>query len=266
MIRRRRRRRRRRCGRPADDDAYTPAALTAAAAPSAAATAAFATVVSSSALTGLALDASPSAYRLLGSSRWGGAAGSDGGGGGGAAAAGAGADGGSAVPSVPAADDRVVDDLAAFRGTCQALVALGCGASEIESLFRLLACLLHLGNAAFEDGDDGYAKPSAGGGAAAVAAAGAAVDCDDLSDLLLHRSLAVGGEQVRIDLRAEQAEHLLAGLGAHTLGFSWVVRQVNTALAGDRDEGRAAARRRGDGRCDGADDDMPPPPPPPASR
>ena len=86
---------------------------------------------------------------------------------------------------------RVVDDLGAFRVTCAALSDLGCTSSDVSSLFGLLAALLHLGNASFDDDPHGNAKAADGAGEAAVAAAGRALQCDSLGSLLLHRNLNV---------------------------------------------------------------------------
>ena len=120
----------------------------------------------------------------------------------------------------------------AFKSTCAALDALGCATEDVHSLLGLLAALLHLGNATFEDDINGNARPSPGAGADAVAAAGKALRSPDVESLLLHRSLTVRGELMRIDLRAEQADHLLRGLlkSLYTLGFAWIVKSVNTML------------------------------------
>ena len=128
--------------------------------------------------------------------------------------------------------ERSIDDIGAFKSTCAALDALGCATDDVHSLLGLLAALLHLGNAIFEDDINGNARPSPGAGAEAVAAAGKALRSPDVESLLLHRSLTVRGELMRIDLRAEQADHLLRGLlkSLYTLGFAWIVKSVNTML------------------------------------
>ena len=143
-----------------------------------------------------------------------------------------------------AAKARGLDDAAAFRKTCAALCDLGCSRDEIRSLFSLLAALLHLGNGEFEDDASGIARPSPGLGAAALAAASRALRCPQLADLLLHRSLKVGGEMMRIDLRAEQADNLLRGIlkSLYTLGFGWILRRVNSVLRAGGAEPTAPSR------------------------
>ena len=80
------------------------------------------------------------------------------------------------------------------------------------------------GNGSFEDDATGNARVAPGSGTEALAAAGHALQAPDLHELLLHRSLNVRGEMMRIDLRAEQAESLLRGVlkSLYTLGFSCV--------------------------------------------
>ena len=157
--------------------------------------------------TELGLTGVPADYQLLGVSEWG-------------------------TQAEATSTSRVVDDLGAFRVTCIALTDLGCSTDDVSSLFSLLAALLHLGNAAFDDDAKGNAKASPGAGVDAIAAAGRALKCGELESLLTHRSLNVRGEVTRIDLRAEQAERLLRGLlkSLYTLGFAWIVRRVNTVL------------------------------------
>ena len=169
----------------------------------------------------LGLTGSPRDYRLLG--QFGGAA---------------------DAHHIAAAKARGLDDAAAFRKTCAALCDLGCSRDEIRSLFSLLAALLHLGNGEFEDDATGIARPAPGLGAAALAAASRALRCPQLADLLLHRSLKVGGEMMRIDLRAEQADNLLRGIlkSLYTLGFGWILRRVNSVLRAGGAEPTAPSR------------------------
>ena len=81
----------------------------------------------------------------------------------------------------------------------------------------------------------GNARAAPGPGAAALEAAAQALQCPNLAELLLHRSLNVRGEMMRIDLRAEQAENLLRGIlkSLYALGFGWIVRRVNHVLSAD---------------------------------
>jgi myosin heavy subunit len=134
-----------------------------------------------------------------------------------------------AAPRDASGASRAVDDLSAFQVTCSALTSLGCATADMCSIFGLLASLLHLGNAAFTDDVHGNAIAKPGAGAAALAAAGRALHCPQIHELLMHRQLNVRGEQMRIDLRAEQAEQLLRGLlkSLYTLGFAWIVRMIN---------------------------------------
>ena len=143
-----------------------------AAAAGATATADAATLLPAAFLTELGLTGNAADYRILGHQR----------------------------QSVNGAGDRTVDDLAAFTVTAGALLDLGCTQQDVQSLFRLLAALLHLGNGSFDDDDAGNARPAPGVGADAIEAASKALGCDGLGELLLHRELSVRGEVTRIDL------------------------------------------------------------------
>ena len=80
------------------------------------------------------------------------------------------------------ADGRGIDDLGSFRSTCSALADLGCEPSDMTDLLGLLAMMIHLGNASFDDDETGHARPTPGAGAAAVDAAGNDFDMDGDGD------------------------------------------------------------------------------------
>lgn len=125
------------------------------------------------------------------------------------------------------------------------------------NLFEVMAMLLHLGNVEFEDGADGRARAKEGASVDALRKAASVlmevrrcrrqrcrlcllsrqprrIAQPNLEHLITVRVMHVGGETMRIDLRADQAALSMQGLlkSAFSLAFAWVVKRINAVLTG----------------------------------
>jgi len=129
---------------------------------------------------------------------------------------------------------RGINDLEAFEATCEALDELGFSRDDQINLFGVMAMLLHLGNVEFEDGADGRARAKEGASVDALRKAASVLMEPNLEHLITVRVMHVGGETMRIDLRADQAALSMQGLlkSTFSLAFAWVVKLINAVLTG----------------------------------
>jgi hypothetical protein len=135
------------------------------------------------------------------------------------------------VTTVEGIDDE--SEMADFR---EAWDTMGVDEEEVQSLYRVIAAVLHLGNLTFGTGDDGHAVVKLkGNGPLSTVAELFESKADELERTLTVRSMQSGGrnsEVVRIPLTAEQAVESQEGLAkaAYSRVFDWVVGRLNRAV------------------------------------
>lgn len=135
------------------------------------------------------------------------------------------------VTAVDGIDDE--SEMAEFR---DAWDTMGVSEDEVQSLFRVVAAVLHLGNLSFGTNGEGHATVKLkGSGPLSTVAALFESEADELERTLTVRSMQSGGknsEVVRIPLAAEQAKESQEGLAkaAYSRVFDWVVQRLNQAV------------------------------------
>lgn len=135
------------------------------------------------------------------------------------------------VTTVDGIDDE--NEMAAFRDAWE---TMGVSNDEVQSLFRVVAAVLHLGNLSFGTNDEGHATVKLkGSGPLSTVAALFESQADELERTLTVRSMQSGGkntEVVRIPLTVEQAVETQEGLAktAYSRVFDWVVSRLNQVV------------------------------------
>jgi myosin heavy subunit len=124
-----------------------------------------------------------------------------------------------------------IDDSERFQDVTAAFAVMGVSELRVQSVWRILAAILHIGELKFVKGGD--ATKLADADATATAAAVLGVNAEQLSAALLVRTITVRGQTTRIPLSPQEARD-----GADALAkalydrlFKWLVKTMNEKLS-----------------------------------
>ncbi|TYZ57363.1 hypothetical protein PybrP1_012963 [[Pythium] brassicae (nom. inval.)] len=135
-----------------------------------------------------------------------------------------------------------VDDAAQFRALKSAMQVMGLDAASVESIFRTVAALLHVGNLAFAATDPDASGTDGSQIAAdecaeslAVVLAFLEVDQVGLEQAICFRTIQAKDETYSIALAPEAAENTRDALARFVYGklFDWLVGRINEIVACD---------------------------------
>lgn len=124
-----------------------------------------------------------------------------------------------------------INDRADFEAVDHALDTLNFSTDEQESIWCVVAAILHIGNVTFSACDDGLARIK---DETPVRYASTLLGCDSgvLSKALTHRTIEARGDKVTSPLNPEQAMYARDALGksVYERVFNWLVSRLNMSL------------------------------------